>query len=91
MWRHVTSRDQICTKLSKNVPFLDILLVSKYEVNWTMFLKVMTFNVFYMIFAIFAVFASFTSFYHILPPFTKHNFLTTYRTKVVDHSLKSQR
>ena len=34
MWRHVTSPGQIFTKLSENVPFIHILYVTKYEVNW---------------------------------------------------------
>ena len=35
-------------------------------------------------------FCCFCQFYHLFPPLTKHIFRTTYRTKVVDHSLESQ-
>ena len=47
MWRHVTSPGQIFTKISENVPFIYILLMTKYEVNWIISLKVMNNNVFF--------------------------------------------
>ena len=46
MWRHVTSPGQIFTKISENVPFIYILSVTKYKVNWIISLKVMD-NVFF--------------------------------------------
>ena len=41
------SRVRILTKLSGNVSFLDILPLSKFEVNWIIFDGVMMINIFF--------------------------------------------
>ena len=48
IWRHVTSRRRIFTKLSQNVSLLHILLVSKFKVICICLAKVMAISLFYV-------------------------------------------
>ena len=44
---NMTLSSRIFTKIWQNVFFYDTLLVSKHEVNWLVFKKVMTINIFF--------------------------------------------
>ena len=86
--RHKTSHDVTWPNFEKcceNVPFHNILLLQKFEVNWIFLPKLWQLTFFSSLSGDIGGNAIYLKFDHL----TMHNFWTTYRKKVIDPSLES--
>ena len=87
-WRHVTSRRRIFSKLRQTVPFYDILLRSKFEVNLMFQTEIMAICVHSSSKHVFWHFLTFCRKMHEIWHINSHNFRSTHSIKLVDPSLE---
>ena len=87
-WRHVTSRRRIFSKLRQTVPFYNILLRSKFEVNLMFQTEIMAICVQSSSKHVFWHFLTFCRKMHEIWHINSHNFRSTHSIKLVDPSLE---
>ena len=87
-WRYVTSRRRIFSKLRQTVPFYDILLRSKFEVNLMFQTEIMAICVHSSSKHVFWHFLTFCRKMHEIWHINSHNFRSTHSVKLVDPSLE---